>query len=79
MVQSDRRETTAVLEDIPFMSDWSMCVFFIFKPLFLAAIQHIQCRCWFFIPERYRLCGHKTTTQRCVARIMYKCQRAKYI
>ena len=34
------------------------------KPFFLLVdIQHTQCPRWFFILERYTLCGHKTTTQ----------------
>ena len=34
------------------------------KPFFLPVrIQHTPCRCCFFILERYKLCGHKTTAQ----------------
>ena len=41
-----------------------VCVVHI-KPFFLSVnIQHTQCPCRFFLLERYKLCGHKTTTQR---------------
>ena len=33
------------------------------KLTFLLVIQHTQCPRWFFILERYKLCGHKNTTQ----------------
>ena len=41
-----------------------VCVLHI-KLFFLPVdIQHTQCPCRFLLLERYRLCGHKTTTQR---------------
>ena len=42
----------------------SVCVLHI-KPFFLPVdVQHTQCPCLFFLLEIYKLCGHKTTTQR---------------
>ena len=41
-----------------------MCACFHIKPLFVPVdIQHTQCPCRFFLLERYKLCGHKTTTE----------------
>ena len=48
------------------------CVLHI-KPFFLlVGIQHTQCPRWFFILERYKLCGHKTATQvvQCLAIVL---------
>ena len=40
-------------------NDMYVCVLHI-KPFFLLVdIQHAQCPRWFFILERYELCGHK--------------------
>ena len=42
---------------------WCVCVLHI-KPFFLLVdIQHTQCPRCFFILERYKFCGHKTTIQ----------------
>ena len=42
---------------------YSMC-FFTFELFFFLPvnIQHAPIPCWSFIPERYKLCGHKNTT-----------------
>ena len=44
----------------------NLCVWVLHtKPFFQPVdIEHTQCPCRFFILERYKLCGHKTTTQR---------------
>ena len=42
-----------------------VCVLHIKTPVFLPVdTQHTQCPCRFFFLERYKLCDHKTTTQR---------------